>query len=131
MFLITIRVAKRPHSSKILTQKLQFAYFSVKSKMEGANIDQFTLQTSDDENILSLNTYPGSSLTYVLCCTNIMDIQHVNVPKEYRGKGVAELLVNRALAMADENKLKIRPTCPYVRNTFFARYPELADRYRE
>ena len=74
--------------------------------------------------------HEGAFVMYhVLYDQNVMDIQHVYVPKAFRGQGVAEGLVNKALSVAKRNKWKIRPTCTYVRDTFFARYPELQQEF--
>lgn len=52
------------------------------------------------------------------------------VPDELRGQGIAGKLVKAAMAYADANNLRVRPTCPvfeaYVRKT-----PEIHDRLAE
>ena len=53
-----------------------------------------------------------------------VDIQHVFVPVEFRGKGVAERMTRRAFAIAEKLNATVRPTCSYVRNTFLPRHHE-------
>lgn len=77
-------------------------------------------------------TYKGAFVMYqVQYDASIMDIQHVYVPKEHRGHGVAEGLVKKALTVAKLNAWRVVPTCSYVRDTFFARHPELFQEFCE
>ena len=46
---------------------------------------------------------------------SVLDLVHTFVPSEHRGEGVGEALVEKALAHARENGLRVRATCPYVR----------------
>jgi len=48
---------------------------------------------------------------------------HTFVPPELRGRGIAELLVRRALAWAKAEKLPVVPACSYVA-AFIRRNPE-------
>lgn len=57
----------------------------------------------------------------------IMDIQSVYVPKELRGKGLAEKIVLRAFDLAKRKEYKVIPTCPYVRDTFLKKHEEFND----
>ena len=55
-----------------------------------------------------------------------MVIESTFTPEEYRGKGLAAKIIERAIEFAKEEKLKIRPLCSYsVR--FFKQHPENAD----
>jgi len=53
-------------------------------------------------------------------------VTHTFVPPELRGRGLAELLVRRALADARRQNTKIVPACSYVA-TFIQRHPEYQD----
>jgi len=53
-------------------------------------------------------------------------IDHTGVPPEFRGRGIAERLVNRAIADARAENGKIVPLCSYV-VAQFRRHPEWAD----
>ena len=94
-----------------------------------AEYDTVTALDGESSEIVS-KSHPGSFVMYqVLYDQDIMDIQHVYVPKEFRHHGVAEGLVRKALSVAIENGWKVRPTCSYVRDTFFGRYPELKEQH--
>lgn len=76
------------------------------------------------------NKYQGAFVLYrELYDEEALDVQHVYVPKEHRGHGVAEGLVKEALSLAKKKGWKIIPTCTYVRDTFFARNPMLRDEF--
>ena len=51
---------------------------------------------------------------------------HTYVPPSSRGHGLAEKLVNRLMADAQERGFKIEPLCSYVAAQF-RRHPEWAD----
>jgi len=48
------------------------------------------------------------------------------VPQRYRGQGIARVLVEKLVADARTNGVKIVPACSYVR-TAFDRHPEWSD----
>jgi predicted GNAT family acetyltransferase len=54
---------------------------------------------------------------------NIMELYTTYTPPQLRGRGFAEKVVKAALEFAQENNLKIIPTCSYVR-IFIERHPE-------
>lgn len=82
---------------------------------------------------LHLLNKPGSHLIYsfvdlvIADCRKVLalDIEHVLVPEASRGCKVAERLVRRAFAMAEEYSIPIIPTCTYVSKTFLSRYDEM------
>jgi uncharacterized protein len=47
---------------------------------------------------------------------NVITFIHAYTPPEYRGKGIAAQVTKFALDYARENKLKVIPQCPYVRD---------------
>ena len=53
-----------------------------------------------------------------------IEIQHVYVPEAFRGHGIAERLVKKAIALASEHDCPIIPTCSYVAQTFLPRHPD-------
>ena len=67
--------------------------------------NRFVVRFDDDE----------AELAYSLVDARIMDIQHTYVPDSARGHGVAEALAKAAFAYARERKLRVVPTCPFVR----------------
>jgi len=54
-----------------------------------------------------------SHLEYVKV-ENVLNLNHTYVPGELRGKGIAGKIVKAALTYAEENNLKIIPSCSYV-----------------
>ena len=55
-----------------------------------------------------------------------VDLQHTVVDPAQRGAGIGGALVEEALAVVRANKLKARPTCPFV-VTYVAENPQHAD----
>ena len=53
-------------------------------------------------------------------------IDHTEVPPAFRGQGIGEALVRRAVEDARMNGLKIRPLCPFAAAQF-RRHPEWGD----
>lgn len=53
-------------------------------------------------------------ITYRYTGDKAVDFNHTYVPDAFRGRGVAEQLVNTAIAWADENSLSIQASCSYV-----------------
>ena len=54
-----------------------------------------------------------SHLEYVKI-DDVLNLNHTYVPNELRGKGIAGKIVKAALTYAEENNLKIIPSCSYV-----------------
>lgn len=52
-----------------------------------------------------------------------LDLQHTEVARELRGRGVADVLVRHALEDVRARGERIIPTCPFVK-AFLARHPE-------
>ena len=46
--------------------------------------------------------------------SSVLNLNHTYVPNELRGKGIAGKIVKAALTYAEENNLKIIPSCSYV-----------------
>ncbi|WP_411973951.1 GNAT family N-acetyltransferase [Sphingobacterium sp. Lzh-3] len=51
-------------------------------------------------------------------------VYHTEVDEAYEGRGFAKILLEKLVAHARENNMKIVPLCPYV-NAQFHRHPEL------
>lgn len=64
-----------------------------------------------------------AELAYAESETRVLDLNHTYVPPEHRGRGVAHVLVERAFEFAEENGMRIRPSCPYVR-AWVQKHPE-------
>ncbi len=57
---------------------------------------------------------------------NTITLVHTEVPAALAGRGLGSILARAALESARERGLKVRPTCPFVRD-FLLRHPEYAD----
>lgn len=55
-----------------------------------------------------------------------MEMFHTEVPPALGGRGIAARLVKAALAHARERRLKVVPSCSYVR-AYMRRHPEVHD----
>jgi len=53
-------------------------------------------------------------LEYAVVNADTLDYHHTFVPPELRGSGIASQLTEYALRYARDNRLKVRPTCPFV-----------------
>lgn len=54
---------------------------------------------------------------------DVLDLQHTEVPRSGRGKGVGDALVRAALAYARERGARVMATCPYVQ-AWLRRHPD-------
>ncbi len=79
----------------------------------------------DKENQLFVTTVEGKEayLRYSVIGSDTIDFIYTYVPNELRGKGLAAVVTKEGFKYAEENNLKVIPTCPYIR-TFLERYPE-------
>lgn len=57
----------------------------------------------------------------------VLVFDHTYVPRPFRGRGIAQELVEAGIAFAREQGMTVVPACSYVR-TLFERYP---DRYAD
>jgi uncharacterized protein len=57
----------------------------------------------------------------------VMTIDHTGVPPDHEGQGVARFLLDRAIADARAQNIKIRPRCSYVVAQFARHAKEWAD----
>jgi len=67
-----------------------------------------------------------AEMTFVRIGEKQIIIDHTEVPSQFRGQGVGEALVARAVEDARKNGWKIRPLCPFAASRF-RRHPEWAD----
>ncbi|WP_326494333.1 GNAT family N-acetyltransferase [Sphingobacterium sp. UT-1RO-CII-1] len=56
-----------------------------------------------------------------------LKVYHTEVDEVYNGRGFARILLDKLVAYARENSLKIIPLCPYVHGQFKRRPEEYAD----
>ena len=67
-------------------------------------------------------TYDGSYVQYEIR-EGCLDLIHTYTPPKKRGQGLAAKVVSRAFQYAEENDMKIIPTCTYI-PVFVQRNPE-------
>jgi predicted GNAT family acetyltransferase len=72
--------------------------------------------------VIPLNDGEGE-LVYALVGNDTIDLQHTEVPPTDRNRGVADAMVRAALAYARKHRLRVIPSCPYVR-AWFRKHPE-------
>ena len=76
--------------------------------------------------VIALGDGAEAEMTYRLRGDGTMVIDHTGVPPTHRGRGLAESLVQQAIADARAQGFKIVPVCSYV-VAQFRRHPEWAD----
>ena len=65
-------------------------------------------------------------MVYTRVNEHLIDIEHTEVAAEYIGKGLAQMLLAKAVEYARENQQKIIPTCAFAKSAF-DRKPEIGD----
>jgi predicted GNAT family acetyltransferase len=65
-------------------------------------------------------------LRYFMKDPGTIDFRSTYVPNELRGKGIAALIVEKALTFANEKNLTVIPTCSYVYS-----FVEKNEKYKE
>ncbi len=63
----------------------------------------------------TINEGKESVLEYIMVSSTTMNMIHTYVPTEQRGRQIAASLVKAGLEYAEENNLKVIPSCSYVR----------------
>lgn len=69
-----------------------------------------------------------AELTYSIASPSLIIADHTGVPEALRGQGVGQILVERLVADAKAEGVKITPLCPFV-NAQRRRHPEWADQF--
>lgn len=67
-----------------------------------------------------------AELTYSIASPRLIIADHTGVPDAFRGQGVGNALVERLVADARADGVKIVPLCPFV-NRWRARHADWAD----
>lgn len=67
-----------------------------------------------------------AEMTYSRASAVLIIIDHTAVPDALRGRGVGQVLVQRAVADARREGFKILPLCPFAKGQF-ERHPEWRD----
>ncbi len=67
-----------------------------------------------------------SELRYFTSAPNVITVFHTEVSEKLRGKGIGQDLIAAVVNFARENKLKIKPACPYAKRVIDS-IPEFKD----
>lgn len=59
-----------------------------------------------------------AEMTYVWAGTGMFIIDHTEVSDQLAGKGAGKQLVEKAIDFAREQKVKIKPLCPFAKSVF-------------
>ncbi len=73
----------------------------------------FTVEAEGGDAYLSYENGNGKTL----------DFHHTFVPKEARGKGIASMIVEKAINFVEDNGYYVQPSCPFVKD-FVKHNPE-------
>jgi len=92
--------------------------------------DQFTVEREDSTGhgryVIHLPGELEAEMTFRKLGSDAIAIDHTYTPPEFRGQNIAALLMNRSIADARRDGVKIRPVCSYA-VAQFRRHPEWAD----
>lgn len=80
---------------------------------------RFRVITDDHESFLDYREIDEDTL----------ELYHTYVTTSLRSQGIAAKIVETALVYAQDNRLKVLPTCSYVRN-YIDRHPQFQDLLR-
>ncbi|QPS71719.1 GNAT family N-acetyltransferase [Lactococcus garvieae] len=87
------------------------------------------MKTVEEENNIVLYNDENErigEMTLMKMGNNIV-VTHTGVAIEYRGQGLAKLLIKAGIEKARKENLKLQATCPYAANYFRAHKEELQD----
>ncbi len=91
-------------------------------------MEEFTVEREDGERrgryVIHLPGGGEAEMTYGHD-GDVLIADHTYVPPDFRGHGLAEKLIRRAIADADRERKRILPLCSYVAAQF-RRHPEWA-----
>lgn len=78
-----------------------------------------------EENKISLieNAKEVGLITFPFISDTVVDINHTYVDSDYRGRGIASMLMNAVVEQLEQRDLKCIPTCSYAIN-WFCNHPE-------
>lgn len=85
-----------------------------------------TLHHGRGRYFIALPDGAEAELTYALRAPDVMAADHTLVPPQWRGDGLAQKLVERLVADARAEHMRILPLCSYVAAQF-RRHPEWSD----
>ncbi len=68
----------------------------------------------------------ATAVAYYRRAGDVMTFTHTEVPRQFRGRGIASRLIHGALEAARAEKLKVVPACSFVAR-YIAQHPEFRD----
>jgi predicted GNAT family acetyltransferase len=78
-------------------------------------IMDITVEHNKEEQVFYANLGGSvAELAYSIPSDDTINMMHTYVPEEYRGNGIGEKLVEKALAYAKENNYRVIPSCSFV-----------------
>jgi len=88
------------------------------------NSEEITFHNNESDNQFVVHTQGAQGMIeYEKQGPDHLDFYHTEVDPELEGKGIAKVLVQRALEFCKENQFKVTPTCTYVA-AYIKRHPE-------
>lgn len=88
--------------------------------------DKMKVVHNPDEKRFEIQLDGGLAMVeYLLNKTNII-FTHTEVPVEYEGQGIGNLLAKHVLDYAREQGYKVQPLCPFIK-AYVIRHPEYQD----
>jgi predicted GNAT family acetyltransferase len=92
--------------------------------------ENYIIEREEDEfrgrYVIHLGPEAEGELTFRKTGANTITIDHTGTPPAFRGRGIAQLLVDRMIADARQSGTRIVPLCSYV-VAQFRRHPDWAD----
>tara|TARA_B100000609_G_C16862378_1_gene255835 strand:- start:102 stop:395 length:294 start_codon:yes stop_codon:yes gene_type:complete len=89
-----------------------------------ATLTNLKIQHDADKHMFYAKVKGGNAeLSYAKHGHDYLDFQHTYVPDASRGFGVASTIVEFAMEFAKQNQIKVKPTCPFVKD-FIRENPE-------
>ncbi len=101
--------------------------------MSGADSPSIKLEVTDTKGryVAQVDGIPDTAdLTCSVVNDGLIIADHTGVPDSMRGTGVGKALVERLVADARLNNVKVVPLCPYV-NAMRRKHPEWADVFQK
>ncbi|KAA9331770.1 GNAT family N-acetyltransferase [Adhaeribacter soli] len=91
------------------------------------NHDNISFRNSEEDSQFQVHTQGSQGMIeYEKLGEKHLDLYHTEVDPELEGKGVARVLVQRALEYCRQQNYQVTPTCTYVA-AYIKRHPEFQD----
>lgn len=87
---------------------------------------QFALHGDKGHAFVGDEAAPDAEMEFSRAGDGLLIISHTEVGEHLRGQGTGRKLLDRVVAYARENGIKIIPLCPYAKSVF-DKTPELGD----